>query len=82
MASNSTKKPATTSCRVDGVKAPSKTLSTDPRFFGSAQTIPQREIVDGEAYCKSKVSQIMQQWGCNRMRSPFGSVNNLRVGTM
>ena len=59
------------------VKAPSKTLGTDPRFFGSAQTMPHREIVAGDAYCKSKVSQIMQQWGCNRMRSPFGSVSNL-----
>jgi hypothetical protein len=39
--------------------------------------MPHLEIVAGLAYCRSKVSQIMQQWGCNLMRSPFGSVNNL-----
>ncbi len=62
--------------RISEVKAPSKTPSTDPRFFGSAQTMPHLEIVAGEAYCKSKVSQIMQQWGCNLIRSPFGSVSS------
>ena len=58
------------------------TLSQHPKFFGSAQTMPHLEMVAGDAYCKSKVSQIMQQWGCKRMRSPFGKVSNLRVGTM
>ena len=43
--------------------------------------MPQREIVAGEAYCKSKVSQIMQQWGCNLIRSPFGSVSS-RLSSM
>ena len=39
--------------------------------------MPHLEIVAGGAYCRSKVSQIMQQWGCNLMRSPFGSGSNL-----
>ena len=39
--------------------------------------MPHREIVAGDAYCRSKVSQIMQQWGWSRILSPFGSVNNL-----
>ena len=57
------------------------TLSQHPKFFGSAQTMPHRLMVAGDAYCKSKVSQIMQQWGCKRMRSPFGSVSS-RLSSM
>ena len=67
--------------RISEVKAPSKTPSTDPKFLGSAQTMPHREIVAGDAYCKSNVSQIMQQWGCSLIRSPFGSVSN-RLSSM
>ena len=43
--------------------------------------MPQREIVAGEAYCRSNVSQIIAQCGCRRMRSPFGSVSR-RLSSM
>ena len=39
--------------------------------------LPQREMVAGLAYWRSKVSHIIAQWGCRRIRSPLGSVNSL-----
>mmetsp|Transcript_24010 Transcript_24010/g.78157 ORF Transcript_24010/g.78157 Transcript_24010/m.78157 type:complete len:343 (+) Transcript_24010:668-1696(+) len=48
-----------------------------PRLRLSTYTIPHRETVAGEAYCKSKTSNNSLQWSINRMRSPFGRVSSL-----
>ena len=47
------------------------------RFFGSTYTMPHREIVAGEAYCKSATSKSNLQWSTSRMRSPLGRVRSL-----
>jgi len=38
--------------------------------------MPQREMVAGEANCRSYTSNSSLQWFCSRMRSPLGSVSS------
>ena len=46
--------------------------------FGSTYTIPQREIVAGDAYWRSKTSKSIEHVGkLRRIRSPLGSVSSL-----
>ena len=52
-----------------------------PRFFGSTYTMPQRDIVAGEANCKSYTSNNKAQCFCRRIRSPFARVSN-RLSSM
>ena len=49
-----------------------------PMSFGSTYTMPQREMVAGDAYCRSKTSKSIEHVGkLRRMRSPLGSVSSL-----
>ena len=46
--------------------------------FRSTYTIPQREIVAGDAYWRSKTSKSIEHVGkLRRIRSPLGSVSSL-----
>ena len=47
------------------------------RFLGSTYTIPHRETVAGEAYCRSATSNSSLTWSTKRIRSPFGNVSSL-----
>mmetsp|Transcript_33746 Transcript_33746/g.73750 ORF Transcript_33746/g.73750 Transcript_33746/m.73750 type:complete len:202 (-) Transcript_33746:421-1026(-) len=49
----------------------------NPRFLGSTYTMPHREMVAGEAYCRSATSKSSLQWSVTRMRSELGSVSSL-----
>ena len=53
------------------------TNGRQPRLRLSTYTMPHREMVAGDAYCRSNTSNRSLQWFTRRMRSPFGSVSSL-----